>query len=79
MKSQVMNQDTGSSRICCVKNSNACRALVMAILVLFVAVNYANAQIGKTSCDVGLYGIGGNYCPSPQYRSGATGIFKRCY
>jgi outer membrane protein assembly factor BamB len=66
MKPQTTNQNTGTVRCRCGKNNNAYRSLAIAILMLFVAVSYAGAQISCAPAS-------GNACPSPQYRSGAIG------
>jgi hypothetical protein len=70
MKSQITNRNTDRIRFLCGMNSNAWRSLAIAVLLLLVPVSYASAQGGTTCSDPP--GIA-DLCPSPQYRSGASG------
>jgi outer membrane protein assembly factor BamB len=74
MKTQIANQNSDRTRFRCGMKSSTLHSLAIAVLTLLVMVGYASAQI--SSCTTGGLGVGGNYCPSPQYRSGATGLFN---
>src|SRR5579862_3998952 len=74
MKTQAINHDNDRVSFRPGMNRNAWRLLAIAVLMLLIAVDYASAQL--STCNTGGLGLGGNYCPSPQYRSGATGLFN---
>ena len=71
MKTQITNHNNDTITSQRGNNSSAWRSLAITVLLLLATVSYAGAQVKYNSCFASP--IGGNGCPSPQYRSGAIG------